>query len=260
MAVEDMVLAAVRDDVLWLTINREPARNALNDAVLERLAGLFDESRGDARLRAIVLTGAGNRAFCAGGDMKSGSATFEFDHSRPSTTYADLMRAAGRSDLPIIARVNGHCLAGGMGLLAMSDMAVAVDTARFGLPEVKVGLFPMQVAAMLRRIMPARAFAELCFAGESITADEARSLGLLNHVVPPAELDAKLAWMLGRISAAAPTAIRRGKYALRATQDMTLEQALAYMEAQLATLALTEDAREGLEAFNQKRAPVWKGR
>jgi len=257
---QDLVLAEVRDDVLWLTINREAARNALNDAVLGRLATLFDESRSDTRLRAIVLTGAGTRAFCAGGDMKSSSATFDFDPARPSTSYADLMRAAGRSDLPVIARVNGHCLAGGMGLLAMSDMAVAADTARFGLPEVKVGLFPMQVAAMLRRVMPERAFAELCYLGESISADEAKALGLLNHVVPAAELDSKLAWMLGRISAASPTAIRRGKYALRATQDMTLEQALAYMENQLATLALTEDAREGLSAFNQKRAPVWKGR
>jgi methylglutaconyl-CoA hydratase len=256
----DLVLADVRDQVLLLTINREQARNALNDAVLERLAQCFQDASRDASLRAIVVTGAGNRAFCAGGDLKSSSATFEFDYSRPSTTYADLMRVAHRTNLPTIARVNGHCLAGGMGLLAMCDMAVASDNATFGLPEVKIGMFPMQVAALLRRIMPARTFAELCYTGDSISAAEAKEFGLVNHVVPTAQLDEKVQWLLNRIVPRSPTAIRRGKYALRATYDMSVEQALSYMETQLGTLSLTKDASEGLASFNEKRAPSWTGR
>ena len=253
----ELVLAEKRGAIFWLTINREPVRNALNDAVLEKLAALIDAADKDDSLRAIVLTGAGSRAFCAGGDLKSDSATFEFDYSRPSTSYADLMRSATRTSLPMIARVNGHCLAGGMGLLAMCDMAVARQDALFGLPEVKIGMFPMQVAAMLRRIVPARVFAEMCYCGDTFNASEALGFGLLNYVVPAEELDAKVAMLLDKLVANSPTGIRRGKYALRATQDMNLEQALAYMETQLATLSLTKDAREGIASFNEKRRPVW---
>lgn len=259
-ATGDVVLAEARERVLWLKINREEARNALNDTVLEKLASCFDAAREDRGLRAIVLTGAGDRAFCAGGDLKSGSATFEFDYSQPSTTYADLMRSAQRVNLPTIARVNGHCLAGGMGLLAMCDLAVATEKATFGLPEVKIGMFPMQVAASLRRIIPARVFAEMCYAGDSITAHDALGYGLLNYVVPQAELDAKVNALVERIVSNSPTAIRRGKYALKATLDMTLEQSLAYMETQLGALSLTRDSAEGLASFNEKRRPNWSGR
>jgi methylglutaconyl-CoA hydratase len=256
----DLVLAEVHNQVLWLTINREQARNALNDAVLVKMADCFKDAQRDESLRAIVVTGAGNRAFCAGGDLKSGSATFEFDYSQPSTTYADLMRTVHETNLPTIARVNGHCLAGGMGVLAMCDMAVAADNSTFGLPEVKIGMFPMQVAALLRRIVPARVFAELCYSGESISAADALELHLVNYVVPAAELDAKVNWLLNRIVSRSPTAIRRGKYALRASMDMTLEQSLAYMETQLGTLSLTKDASEGIASFNEKRPPNWTGR
>ncbi|CAM3500561.1 enoyl-CoA hydratase-related protein [Polaromonas hydrogenivorans] len=254
------VLAEVRSQVLWLTINRESSRNALNDAVLETMASHIRQSFQDRALRAIVITGAGNRVFCAGGDLKSDSATFEFDYSKPSTSYADLMRAAFDAQVPLIARINGHCLAGGMGLLAMCDMAVSTEQAKFGLPEVKIGMFPMQVAATLRRIIPARIFAELCYTGANIDAQQALDIGLLNYVVAEAELDSKLASLLQTIAANSPTAIRRGKYALRATQDMTIDQALAYMETQLGTLSLTKDAQEGIASFNEKRSAQWSGR
>lgn len=256
----DMVLADVRGPALWLTINRDQVRNALNDAVLDALAIHISDAGKNPLLRAIVITGAGERVFCAGGDLKSDSATFNFDYSRPSTSYADLMRVAHRTNLPMIARVNGHCMAGGMGLLAMCDMAIATEDAVFGLPEVKIGMFPMQVAATLRRILPARIFAEMCYCGENIKAKDALTFGLLNYVVPVAELDTKVAELLGKISINSPTAIRRGKYALRATLDMNFDQALAYMETQLGTLSMTKDSHEGLTSFNEKRKPNWSGR
>lgn len=255
-----VVLSEVRNRVFWLTINRESARNALNDNVLINLANCFREARTMPDLRAIVVTGAGTRAFCAGGDLNSSSATFEFDYAKPSTTYADMLRAAHDTDLPTIARVNGHCMAGGMGLLAICDLAIASDQALFALPEVKIGMFPMQVTASLRRILPARAFAELCYSGDSITAQQALEFGLLNYVVPQTALDAKVQWLLERIVTKSPTAIRRGKYALRATLDMNFEQTLAYMETQLGTLSLTQDSVEGLASFNEKRPAVWSGR
>ena len=161
--------------------------------------------------------------------------------------------------LPLIARVNGHAMAGGMGLIGMCDMAIGVDTARFGMPEVKIGIFPMQIMAVLQRLIPSRKLYEMALTGEPIPAAEALKLGLLNYVVPAAELDAKVDWLLSRLLNK-PTAIRRGKYAMRITEQLNFDQAAVFMEAQIGTLALTEDAAEGRAAFIEKRAPVWPGR
>lgn len=246
--------------VFRLTINRPDVSNALNDQVMVEIRDALIEAQSDRENRVIVLTGAGEKAFCAGGDLKSGSNTFDFDYSVNRTSMAEMFRVAKNCDLPIVARVNGHCMAGGLGLMAMCDMAVASSKARFGMPEVKIGLFPMQIAVLLTRLMPKRIFDEMCFTGEPITADEAKAANLVNYVVEPSELDAKVDWLVSRLLDKSPTAIRRGRYALRACEDMTVEQALAYMETQLGALALTKDAREGLAAFNEKRKPVWSGR
>jgi len=139
-------------------------------------------------------------------------------------------------------------------------MAVASAEAKFGLPEVKVGLFPMQVAALMQTILPPRVFAEMCYTGEMVTAEAALAAGLVNYVVPPGELDAKTDWLAARVTDKSPLAIRRGKYALNATAGMSFEQALAHMEAQAGLMPLTEDAKEGMTAFAEKRPPVWKGR
>jgi len=147
-----------------------------------------------------------------------------------------------------------------MGLLAICDLAVAADHATFGLPEVKVGVFPMQVIAPLRRLLQPRVLDELCLTGEPLTASEARGAGLVNYVVPAAELDAKIAWLTARLIDKSPTAQRRGKYALRASADMSFLEALAFLEGQIATLALTEDAREGRRAFAERRPPQWTNR
>jgi methylglutaconyl-CoA hydratase len=151
-------------------------------------------------------------------------------------------------------------MAGGMGMMGMCDMAITVDHARFGMPEVKVGVFPMQIMAVLQRIIPNRKLYEMALTGEPITAVEALNLGLVNYVVPAAELDTKLEWLLSRLLDKSPTAIRRGKYAMRQTESMSFDQAAMFMEAQIGTLALTEDAAEGRQAFIDRRAPNWPGR
>jgi methylglutaconyl-CoA hydratase len=260
MSAESPVRFEIEGHVGWLTIDRAAARNALNPSVIHGLASGIRSAEETPEVRALVVTGAGDRAFCAGGDLKPDARTFGVDHAAPRTPYADLLRAAWRCPLPMIARVNGHCLAGGMGLLAMCDMAIASSTALFGLPETKIGLFPMQVAALLLPQIPFRKFSEMCITGEPITAAEALAFDLVNYVVEPADLDAKVRWLLSRTLDKSPTAIRRGKYALRAIHDMTVEQALAYMEGQIASLPYTEDSVEGMRAFNEKRAPVWTGR
>ena len=255
----DPVLVEKRGSALWITLNRPDKRNAFNSEVLAAVGEGWRRANADPEVRAIVLTGAGEKAFCAGGDLQPGQA-FAFDHAKPSTDYADLVRAVSRSTVPSIARVNGVCMAGGMGLLCMTDLAVAVDTAVFGLPEVKVGLFPMQVLAMIEGLVPPRVVREWTLTGESFDARAALQAGLVNHVAPAAELDAKVEAMVGKIASAAPTAIRRGKYAIKAMAGMAFEEALAYAEAQIAIMPQTEDAREGLAAFNEKRKPRWTGR
>lgn len=253
------VLLERRGQAFWITINRPEKRNAIHGGVVAAMREGIRQAHADPEVRAIVVTGAGDKAFCAGGDLQPGKG-FAFDFSKPSVDYADLLRDAQNATLPIIARVNGTCMAGGMGLLCMADMAVVADHALFGLPEVKVGVFPMQVLSLLQNLVPRRLVREWALTGEPIGAQEALDAGLVNYVVPAAELDAKTDWLLSRLVDKSPTAIRRGKYAMRAIEAMSFDQAIAYTESQIALLAMTEDAKEGLAAFNERRKPVWTGR
>lgn len=255
----DPVLVEKRGNALWITLNRPDKRNAFNSEVLAAVGQGWRLANADPEVRVIVLTGAGDKAFCAGGDLQPGQA-FAFDHARPSTDYADLVRTVARSTVPSIARVNGVCMAGGMGLLCMTDLAVAVESAIFGLPEVKVGLFPMQVLAMMEGLVPPRVLREWALTGEPFDARTALEAGLVNHVVSAADLEARIESLVAKIAASSPTAIRRGKYAIKAMAGMAFEEALAYAEAQIAIMPQTEDAREGLAAFNEKRKPRWTGR
>jgi enoyl-CoA hydratase/carnithine racemase len=253
------VLHDKRGHAFWITINRPDKRNAINAEVIAGIRAGYRAAHADADVRVVVLTGAGDKAFCAGADLQPGKG-FAFDPAKPNLDYADLMRDAHNATLPSIARINGVCMAGGMGLLCMTDMAVAADHVQFGLPEVKVGVFPMQVMSLLQQIAPRRRVREWALSGEPFDAAQALQAGLVNHVVPATELDAKVDWLVGRIVDKSPTAIRRGKYAMRAIEAMTFDQAIATTESQIALLALTDDAKEGLASFNEKRKPRWTGR
>jgi methylglutaconyl-CoA hydratase len=249
-----------RGQAFWITINRPEKRNAINGDVVAGIAKGYREAHDDRDVRVIVLTGAGDKAFCAGADLRATGAAFSADFAKPNVDYADLLRLSQNATKPAIARVGGVCMAGGMGLLCMTDMAVAADHAIFGLPEVKIGLFPMQVLSLLQQVAPRRLVNEWTLTGEPFDARAALDAGLLNYVVPSAELDAKLEWLIGRIADKSPTAIRRGKYAMRAIAAMSFDQSIAYTESQIALSAMTEDAKEGLKAFAEKRKPVWPGK
>jgi len=246
-----------RGAVLWLTIRREARRNAMSHGVLAGMGEAIEAAQADRSVRAIVVTGAGDKAFCAGADLQNAQA-FTTDYSDPTGHFARLLRRARASHLPLVARVNGACMAGGMGLLAMCDLAVAARHAVFGLPEVKVGVFPAQVLTVLQHLVPRRQLAELCITGESITSEQALAIGLVNHVAD--DLDGKLQWLLDRILDKSPAAIRRGVYTMKTIDTMAFEECMAFTESQIALFTLTEDAREGQAAFQQKRKPDWKGR
>ena len=177
------VLHEKRGAAFWITLNRPEKHNAINNGVIAGISAGISAAIADGDVRAIVLTGAGDKAFCAGGDLAPGGG-FNFDFSQPRTAYGNLMRQAQNCPLPIIAAVNGVCVAGGMGLLVMVDMAVAVEGARFGLPETKIGLFPMQVLSLMKDLVPMRILREWALSGEPFDATEAKAAGLLNHIVP----------------------------------------------------------------------------
>jgi enoyl-CoA hydratase/carnithine racemase len=256
---EDVVVER-RGMVTWITINRPERRNAINESVAAGIGRGLDEAEESLDCRAVVLTGAGDRAFCAGGDLKPGAtAPFEVAPSDPRNFVVALLRRMAACRLPIVARVNGHALAGGLGLLCACDLAVAAPGARFGTPESGIGLFPMMILPQMQRVLPARHLLEMCITGEQIGAEEARSIGLVNHVAEEGALDAKLDWLLSRIVNKSPTAIRLGKMAFGAMRDMSLDQAFEYAQLMLPMMGKTQDAAEGFAAFREKRAPAWTG-
>ena len=245
--------------VLTITLDRPERRNALNEAVAQGVHAGLDAAEADRAIRAIVLTGAGDKAFCAGGDLQRAAdgTPFTIDPADPRHYVARLLRRMDACRLPIVARVGGHALAGGFGLVCACDLVVVREDALLGVPEVKIGLFPMMILPYLLRVMPYRAMMELCVTGEPITGAEAAARGFVNHAAPAGELDARLAWLLDRITGKSPTGIRLGKQALAKIREMSTDSALEYAQFMLATMTRTRDAQEGLAAFNEKRAPEW---
>ncbi len=256
MSSGDLLIEA-RGPVLWLTINREERRNAMNAVVLRGIVSGIDQACNDRSIRAIVITGAGTKAFCAGGDLQSAN-PFGIDYSDPYGRGAEVFRKARAATVPLIARVNGACLAGGMGLMAMCDLVVADNRSVFGLPEVTLGVFPAQVLSVLQFLIPRRALNEMCLIGERISAQRALELGLVNYVTD--DLDGRLDEVLNKLLANSPAAIRRGLYTLKKIESMSFEESISFTESQISLFALTDDAKEGQTAFREKRKPEWTGR
>ena len=256
------VVITRRGAALVATIDRVARRNALNEAVAAGIVAALDEAEADPEIRAVVLTGAGDKAFCAGGDLKPNAdgTPFTIDAADPRHYVAALLRRMDACRLPLVARVNGHALAGGFGLVCACDLVVARDDALLGVSEVKVGLFPMMILPYLTRVLPYRRLMELCLTGEFIAAGSADAGAAVNYAVPAAELDGKLDWLLDRLTDKSPTGIRLGKQSMAKMREMTTSAALEYAQFMLANMARTEDAREGFAAFAEKRPPVWTGR
>ncbi len=247
-----------RGRALWIWIDRESRRNAINQRVIAGIEAAIAAAAINQAVRAIVLTGVGRKAFCVGADLSVGTGTFTLGLDEPMTDFGKLARLVRNIGVPLIGRINGDCVAGGMGLMSLCDLVVVADHVRFGLPEAKVGVFPMQVLVFLRSMIGVRHMNELCLTGELITAARAQEIGIANYVVSFEELDRRVDALVTALGNMSPVALRRGKYAIAAMEAMAFSEALAFAETLISVTSLTDDAREGLAAFNEHRPPRWK--
>lgn len=258
---DEEVAYRIDDGVATITINRPERRNALNPEVLSLLIERFGRARSSPEVRVVVLTGAGDRAFSAGGDLAGGMFGEGFLGLHEGRgRLVDLFRTMKGVGKPIVARVNGYALGGGFGLMLACDLAVAVDTAKMGTPEIDIGLFPMMIMPVIFRNIGRKAGMELILTGKKVEAREALALGLVNRVVPAAELDAAVGELAATLKKKSQAVLRLGRDAFYAMADMTEEEAFEYLKAMISINTLLEDAAEGISAFVGKRDPVWKDR
>lgn len=257
----DVVRIELADGVLRATINRPEQRNALNADVNRGLLAALRRLREDDAARVLVLTGAGDQAFCAGADLgglnpDEGAVALH----RGRSMFADVLRELRAVPKPVVGRVNGHALAGGFGLALGCDLLVAADTAMFGTTEVKVGLWPYMISAVILEHLGPKRTLELMMTGERIDAATALQWGLVNRVVPAAELDAATDALVATLTGLSPVVFALGKESYAAALQMQRDEALRYLASMLSLHLQTEDVVEGVTAFLQKRPPEWKGR
>lgn len=255
----ESLLVGAADGVATITLNRPERRNAIGPVMVNELLWALEDATNDDAVRSIVITGAG-KAFCAGGDFAQMSGGADGPKLPPKGDYKDLLLALWRTTKPVIARVNGHAMGGGLGIVAASTFAIASTDARLGTPEIDVGLFPFMILSVLERVMTRRRLVDMLLSGGKLSAEEAAEAGLVNAAVAPDALDAAVLAKTQMIASKSPMTVRLGLEALRDTDGLTLEAKLPILSDRLAQCLGTEDAREGLMAFLQKRAPAWSGR
>jgi enoyl-CoA hydratase len=257
----DVVSSALSEGVLTLTIDRPEQRNALNADVNRGLLAGLSRAGSDDAVRVVVVTGAGEKAFCAGADLgglapDAGAAQLH----RGRSLFADVLQGIRRLDKPVVARVNGAALAGGFGLALACDLAIAAEHATFGTTEVKVGMWPYMISAVINEHLGPKRTMDLLLSGRRIATAEALDWGLVNRVVASAELDAAVTETTAALVALSPVVLSLGKESYATMAQMRRDDALPYLAGMLNLHLQTEDAVEGITAFLQKRAPQWKGR
>ncbi len=243
-----------------ITIDDPERRNPLSTATVDDLVRLTVEANSNPEVRVIVYTGAGAQAFSAGGDLSSGFFDDPIGLHRERGRLAELFQTMWEGEKPTVARVNGHALAGGFGLAVACDVTICVEDARLGTPEIGVGLWPMMITVPLLRAISPKALFELMATGRVLTPDEALRLGVVSRVVPRSDLDAAVEEVVAALARHSPATLALGRRAFGAVAGMSSLAALDFLQAGLTTLTLTDDAREGLGAFLEKRDPIWSAR
>lgn len=251
------LLYDVENNIASLTINREERRNAISIETITLFLAHLDEAEKDPGVRVILITGAGEKAFCAGADL---GADAEGKIQAGFETYAQLLKRLSGYPKPVVARVNGACMAGGMGLMLACDIVIARDDARFGTPEVNVGLWPMMIGALIYRNALRKKAMEMVLLGERLNAGQAQEMGLITRAVSADRLEDEVNRVCRSLAQKSPIGMKIGKQAFYAMADMPFEAAVDFLSGKIAEVASTEDAREGIMAFLEKRTPAFKGR
>lgn len=254
-----MVRYEVAAQVATLTIDEPERRNPMSVQTMEGLRDSMRSAMQDESVRVVVVTGAGDKAFSAGGDLSSGFVDDPIGLHRNRGMLAEVFRIMWRGGKPTVARVNGHALAGGFGLAVACDITICVDDAKLGVPEINVGLWPMMITAALGRVMPRKAALELMMTGRLITPAEALALGAVSRVIAREQLDEAVSETVAALVSKSPAALQLGRDAFYSTIGLDADTALDRLQAGLTAVSLTDDSREGVLAFVEKRSPEWKG-
>ncbi|HVC07470.1 MAG TPA: enoyl-CoA hydratase-related protein [Solirubrobacterales bacterium] len=258
---DELVRYEVADGIATVTLDNPEKRNMLSGQMLAELVDAMKAARDSDEARAVVLTGSGDKAFCAGADLGGFAADLPpVAKHFASDLFLEFFRLMPRLGKPSLCAVNGHVLAGGMGLALCCDLVIAKEGATFGTPEINVGAFPYMIMAIIYRNVPRKKVNEMILLGERLSAEQAVEYGLANRVVPALEFDAAVAEWAAKLASKSPVLMRLGHDAMYRQQDMALDDALEYLRSQLSLTLTTEDIREGVTAFFEKREPQWKGR
>lgn len=247
--------------VATITLNRPEQRNPLSAAMMRDLSAALEWCKTEPAISVVILTGAGDRAFCAGADLGGFGAPqppLELHHGRHA--LVDLFVQMDQLGKPIVGRINGHALAGGFGLACACDLLVAVDTATFGTPEINVGVWPMMIQAVLSRNLPRKVLLEMVMLGDRWSATQLQQYGLVNRVVTAERLDDETQALAARLAEKSTAIMRLGRDSFYVQQDMAFRAALEYLQSLVTLVTLTEDSAEGRKAFFEKRPPKYTGR
>ena len=256
----EVLIYDVQDGVATVTLNRPDQRNALNGELLAALVDAMKRVRDDESVRAVVLTGSGDKVFCAGADLGGFAADVPLvDKHFASDLFLEYFRLMPRLGKPSLCAANGHVLAGGMGLALSCDLLIAKEAARFGTPEINVGAFPYMIMSIIYRNVPRKKVNEMMLLGEQISAEQAVEYGIANKVVSADQFDEAVTDWATKLASKSPVLMRLGHDAMYRQQDMALDDALEYLRSQLSLTFSTEDIQEGVAAFFEKREPEWKG-
>lgn len=247
----------VKNKVAYFVINREAQRNSISPETVSLFLEYLDKAEEDGDVRVVTVTGSGEKAFCSGADLGGGMGEGGNDAFR---NYAKLLKRLAGFPKPTVAKVNGYCLAGGMGFMLACDIVIAKNTAKFGTPEVNVGLFPMMIGSLIFRNVLRKKAMEMVLLGEKLTADKALEMGLITRSVPPEDIDKEVDNVLENLSLKSPIGMKIGKEAFFQMADMPFENAVDYLSGKLIEVASTQDAVEGITAFIEKRTPVFTGK
>jgi len=247
--------------VARLELHRPEKHNAMNPQMVRELLDAFGSARMDPDVSVVVLTGAGDKVFCAGGDL-GGISQRQEEGAAPAEQGGPQLLFETFSGLgkPIVGQINGHALAGGLGLATACDIVIAADDVRFGTPEINVGLWPMVIMATISRSVGPKQALKLYMTGQQIDAGEAVRIGLITEAVPRAELGARVNGIAGVLAEKSPVVMRLGRDAFYTQRDMPFAEQLSFLSDQLARVAATEDSKEGVLAFTEKRKPKYVGR